>query len=86
MLNMIVSLYTIVLRIAPVHDCALQISSGQHAHAAFFDLVARSDPTLHGLLPRRLIADMTGGTKLMTAAMVAACLTRRYAIEHVPTQ
>jgi len=40
----------------------------------------------HGLAPEQLIADITGGTKPMTAAMVVACLDGGYAIEHIPAQ
>ena len=40
----------------------------------------------HGLAPEQVIADITGGTKPMTAAMVVACLDGGYAIEHIPAQ
>ncbi len=39
-----------------------------------------------GLAPGDVIADMTGGTKPMTAGMVLACTDLKAALEHVPTQ
>lgn len=38
------------------------------------------------LLPTDVIADMTGGTKPMTAGMVLACNDMHAALEHVPTK
>ncbi|MFN8472215.1 MAG: hypothetical protein U0822_08505 [Anaerolineae bacterium] len=38
-----------------------------------------------GLTPDQVIADITGGTKPMTAGMLIACLSGGYAVEHVPT-
>ena len=38
-----------------------------------------------GLLPAQVIADITGGTKPMTAGMLMACVSGDYAVEHVPT-
>ncbi|MBL7202412.1 MAG: hypothetical protein ISS56_19935 [Anaerolineae bacterium] len=38
-----------------------------------------------GLDPRRVIADITGGTKPMALGMIVACLEGEYSIEHVPT-
>lgn len=39
-----------------------------------------------GLAPSDIIADMTGGTKPMTAGMVLACIDMNAALEHVPTR
>lgn len=39
-----------------------------------------------GLAPSDVIADMTGGTKPMTAGMVLACIDMNAALEHVPTK
>ncbi len=39
-----------------------------------------------GLAPSDIIADMTGGTKSMTAGMVLACSDFNAVLEHVPTR
>lgn len=39
-----------------------------------------------GLAPADIIADMTGGTKPMTAGMVLACIDMNASLEHVPTK
>lgn len=39
-----------------------------------------------GLVPKDVIADMTGGTKPMTAGMVLACIDVNASLEHVPTK
>ncbi|PKO20835.1 MAG: hypothetical protein CVU38_18010 [Chloroflexi bacterium HGW-Chloroflexi-1] len=40
----------------------------------------------YGLAPGEIIADLTGGTKLMTAGMVLACGDLNQALQFVPTQ
>jgi len=39
-----------------------------------------------GLEREQVIADMTGGTKPMTAGMVLACTDLKMALQHVPTR
>lgn len=38
------------------------------------------------IAPGEIIADITGGTKPMTAGLLVACLEGGYALEHVPTR
>jgi hypothetical protein len=38
------------------------------------------------IAPSDIIADMTGGTKPMTAGLLVACLEGEYALEHIPTR
>lgn len=40
----------------------------------------------HKLVPAEIIADITGGTKPMTAGMLLACDDLKQALEHVPTR
>lgn len=52
----------------------------------FVRWVIETDAPAVGFTRADIIADITGGTKPMTAGMVLACNDRAVAIEHVPTQ
>lgn len=39
-----------------------------------------------GLTAKRVIADITGGTKPMTAGMLIACMSGEYAVQHTPSR
>jgi len=63
-----------------LHDCY----DTRACYELVRDIYHHDAPRL-GIPPQRVIADITGGTKPMSAGMFLACLEGSFPIEHVPT-
>ena len=56
----------------------------QQCYRTVQNIYAEEAPRLE-IAPRRVISDITGGTKPMTMGMIVACLDGNRPIEHIPT-
>jgi len=68
-----------------LHPVYIQALDVQAAHEAVHAVLER-EAAEHGLLPGQVIADVTGGTKPLSAGMVLAALTAGGALEYVESE
>ena len=69
-------------RLHPVYIQQLEVQASYRAVRAIFDREAAEE----GIDPEQIIADMTGGTKPLTAGMVLAALTAGRELEYVESE
>jgi hypothetical protein len=67
------------------HACDIDSGSLEHTHQKVLEIF-RTKIAAHGLQPGEVVADITGGTKTMSAGMVLACLIEGYPLAYTTSQ